>query len=40
MTWTPEQTCTARFAHAMHIWELDDGQVRYCGGLWTQSEER
>ena len=36
----PAQVCPVVFAHAMHIWEHDDGQARYCPGVWTQSEER
>ncbi len=39
-SWPPAQVCPAAFAHTMHIWELDDGQARYCPGVWTQSEER
>ena len=39
MTWCPGQVCTAGFAHAMHIWTLDDGQARYCPGVWTESDE-
>ena len=33
------EVCTAGFAHAMHIWTLDDGQARYCPGVWTESDE-
>ena len=39
MTWCPGQVCTAGFAHAMHIWTLDDGQARYCPGVWTESAD-
>ena len=39
-SWPPAQVCPVVFAHAMHIWEHDDGQARYCPGVWTQSEER